>query len=50
MDAKEKESGLQRPSARIKFNEGCVLIAAFVLALPAMILLLIAGAHYKLVG
>ncbi|MGB9371613.1 MAG: hypothetical protein WCB79_06790 [Halobacteriota archaeon] len=53
MDAKEKESGLPsppRPSAGIRFNESCVMIAAFVLALPAMILLLIAGTLDALVS
>ena len=36
-------SGLPRPSARIMFNKGSALIAAFVLALPAMIWLRILG-------
>jgi len=42
-DTKEKGSGLPRPSARIRFDEGCLLIAAFILASPGMILLTIAG-------
>jgi hypothetical protein len=37
--ANECDSCLLRPSARIKFETGCVLIAAFIVALPGMILL-----------
>jgi len=42
-DTKEKGPGMPRPSARIGFDEGCLLIAAFILASPGMILLTIAG-------
>ena len=42
-DTKEKGSGMPRPSARIRFDQRCLLIAAFILASPGMILLTIAG-------
>jgi hypothetical protein len=41
MHAEEAGTCLQRP--RIPSNEGCLLIAAFVRALPGMILLTVAG-------
>ncbi|HYC19799.1 MAG TPA: hypothetical protein VEF35_04160 [Candidatus Bathyarchaeia archaeon] len=43
MDAKEKESGLPTPSARIKFETGCVLIMTFIISLPATILFMVMG-------
>jgi hypothetical protein len=43
MEAKEKASSLPRPSVRIRLNDSSVLIAAFIVALPAMIFLTIMG-------
>ena len=34
---------LPRPSARIRFTEGYVRIAAYIVAFPAMVLLMIVG-------
>jgi hypothetical protein len=42
-DTKEKGSLLPRPRTGIRFCEGCLLIAALILASPGMILLTIAG-------